>query len=399
MEVLNEIYEKIKTYLNSNDNIDKITELIEIGDDEWNEIIAISDQDIQDYAATKVTDSNEQNSIFKAIQRIKIEKELGKKSAASEIDTSEEIVKIKQVLNNENEIDPLQIRISNQKVIVEYDFKEDSLLQKTIKNIDRWTNENVVDTVSKETGVPSERIEFIDSVTSYINFINEMDGGRGYNYVSRGQKDCTFALKPSLHRIYEDSYKKYAADYEALFRQKLLFHDATSVDMDIEELRAYGQHYGLPTNYLDFTEAHLVSLLFAIEDYHYMKNHAIVYFVDSFSFNRDIVKEERKLIDFSDTALKDSIEKRYSDQSYFIKVGNNNERIYYQRGCFLKVENQESLNKMLQEYTRIAIIDKNAKMDMLKTIFGLGMTFENIYPDKDNMVKTIRFLLENMEER
>ena len=36
------------------------------------------------------------------------------------------------------------------------------------------------------------------------------------------------------------------------------------------------------------------------------------------------------------------------------------------------------------------------KEDILKELFKLGITFENIYPDKDNMVKTIRFIKEHM---
>lgn len=51
---------------------------------------------------------------------------------------------------------------------------------------------------------------------------------------------------------------------------------------------------------------------------------------------------------------------------------------------------------MLTKYTKIAIIDKNHKEDILKELFKLGITFENIYPDKDNMVKTIRFIKEHM---
>ena len=36
----------------------------------------------------------------------------------------------------------------------------------------------------------------------------------------------------------------------------LPFYDDKTEQKNVEELRAYGQHFGLPTNYLDFTEAH-----------------------------------------------------------------------------------------------------------------------------------------------
>ena len=77
-------------------------------------------------------------------------------------------------------------------------------------------------------------------------------------------------------------------------------------------------------------------------------------------------------------------------------MGNCNDRIHFQKGCFLKVEQNDDLKSMYEKYTKIAIIDKNCKETILKELFKLGITFENIYPDKDNMVKTIRFLKEHM---
>ena len=44
----------------------------------------------------------------------------------------------------------------------------------------------------------------------------------------------------------------------------------------------------------------------------------------------------------------------------------------------------------------IAIIDKDFKESILKELFKMGITFENIYPDKDNMVRTIKFVKEHM---
>ena len=147
---------------------------------------------------------------------------------------------------------------------------------------------------------------------------------------------------------------------------------------------------------MDFTEAHLISLLFAVEEYEYTDNHAIVYFVDALSYNRETIKTEKKLIDFSDEELKTSLQREYDDKSYFIRVGNCNERIHFQKGCFLKVEKNDSLEKMFANHTKIAIIDKESKELILKELFKLGITFENIYPDKDNMVRTIKFIKEHM---
>ncbi len=204
-------------------------------------------------------------------------------------------------------------------------------------------------------------------------------------------------MKPSLHRIYSDNYKSHASDYEDRFRQKILFYDEGTNIKNAEELRAYGQHFGLPTNYLDFTEAHLISLLFSVEDYNYSDNHAIVFFVDALSHNKETIRNEIKLVDFSNEEIRNTVEKSFSDKSYFIKVGNSNERIHFQKGCFLKVEPNDKLDAMLEKNTKIAVVDKDSKKRILTELFNLGITFENIYPDKDNMVNTIKFNKANIE--
>ena len=53
-----------------------------------------------------------------------------------------------------------------------------------------------------------------------LKFISSFDD---INYVSRGQKDCTYELKPSLYRIYSDNYKSHASDFEDRFKQKSAF--------------------------------------------------------------------------------------------------------------------------------------------------------------------------------
>ena len=223
-------------------------------------------------------------------------------------------------------------------------------------------------------------LDNIKGVGKKDEIINASDGyARNYLFPKK------LAVEANSENLSKLNNKKEAANYKKDVEKK-----------NAEELRAYGQHYGLPTNYLDFTEAHLISLLFAVEDFEYTDNHSIVYFVDALSYNRDNVKAERKLVDFSDDEMKASLEREYSDKSYFIRVGNCNERIHFQKGCFLRVEHRDTLDRMFEKYTKIAIIDKDCKENILKELFKLGITFENIYPDKDNMVRTIKFIKEHM---
>lgn len=390
--ILDDLYSTICTLLNKTTITDEILACKEVEMFYSEEMMEISDQDISVFLKEKEPDENKRKILFDIFQKIKIEKSIVK--IGNEVE-NEDIIRNKERIRHlfEKVLEPELIELNDNKVCISYDFEEKSKLNNKIKEIEMWEEDNVVTTISKKTSVPIENIAFIDSVSGYIDFIGEFNEN---TYVSRGQKDCTYDLKPSLYRVYENSYAGHSAEYEDAFRQKVLFYDDSTEGKNEEEIRAYGQHYGLPTNYLDFTEAHLISLLFAVEDYAYDDNHAIVYFVDSRSYNRETVKEDRKLIDFSDEELKKTVEKQGRDKSYFIKVGNCNERIHFQKGCFLKVEQNDNLKSMYEKYTKIAIIDKNSKEMILKELFKLGITFENIYPDKDNMVKTIRFIKEHM---
>lgn len=357
------------------------------------ELLEKSDQDIDDFIKSRETDIIKQKKIFDIFQSLKIEKSIDTISSDIKEEANQ---KEKNLIYDffSSVIEPDKIEISNNEVKISYNFSEDSSLRKEINSINMWHKDNVVDTLSNKLHINTENITIINTVSEYIDFICNFEET---SYISRGQKDCTYDLKPSLHRIFKGGYKNHSSQYESAFKQKVLYYDNSVETKDSEELRAYAQHFGLPTNYLDFTEAHLISLLFAVEEFDYIKNHSIVYFVDALSYNREVIKDEIKLVDFSDKNLKKTKEDHYADKSYFIRVGNSNERIHFQKGCFLKVEPNDSLANMYKNFTKIVVIDKDYKESILKELFGLGITFENIYPDKDNMVKTIKFLKEHIE--
>lgn len=390
--MLDILYDLLIEVTGQQSNVDLILQNPQIDAFRSENVIQHTEQEIDDFINTKNISKEKKELIVSAIRKIKAEQFINNIDSSVE---SQEDTKVTEILNDifSDIAEPADVSIENNYVTIRIPFDQESKLMKKVKNIEMWSKENVRETVSSYIGVPLDNIILIDSVNAYIDFISEFEEN---NYVSRGQKDCTYKLVPSLHRLYEEGYVGHASKYESTFRQKIIYYDDTIEKKNDEEIRAYGQHFGLPTNYLDFTEAHLISLLFAVEEYDYMENHSIVYFVDAKSYNQDRIKTEEKLVDFSDENLRESIQKKYSDKSFFIRVGNCNERIHFQKGCFLKVEPGDSLEQMLTKYTKIAIIDKNHKEDILKELFKLGITFENIYPDKDNMVKTIRFIKEHM---
>lgn len=390
--LLESLFEVISIIIKDTKDIKRIIEHEKVKEVAIAELTQISDQNIREFLESKTGSVEEYTFWFEIFQRLKVEQSINDISDEIIEDSKGEKIQIIQKLFNDL-VEPDDIEVTDDKICIRYNLGQDEKLEKKINEIIKWNRDNVAETISKTLGIDIENIAIIDSVGSYIEFISSFDES---NYVSRGQKDCKYKLEPSLHRIYNDSFQLHSSQYESTFKQRILYYDDTTEKKTAEELRAYGQHYGLPTNYLDFTEAHLISLLFAVEEYEYIENHSIVYFVDALSYNRDNVRAERKLVDFSDEKLKATLEAEYSDKSYFIRVGNCNERIHFQKGCFLKVEHRDNLSKMFEKYTKIAIIDKEFKKDILKELFKLGITFENIYPDKDNMVKTIKFIKEHM---
>lgn len=390
--ILDELYNVVSHLIEETEDVDTILKSGEIQLYKLTDIMGKTDQEIDEFVKQKENDKKKQKLLFEVFQKIKLEQSIENISdriAAEEDDNNKEV--INAIFGAV--IEPDEIIIEEEEVLIKYNFARESRLRKKIEDINDWSRDNVIETISRKYGIPIENIAFIESVSAYIDFISDFEEN---NYVSRGQKDCTYELEPSLYRLYKDGYIGHASQYESKFKQRVLYYDESIEKKNDEEIRAYGQHFGLPTNYLDFTEAHLISLLFAVEDYKYVDNHSIVYFVDALSHNRDTIKTETKLVDFSDASMKETLEKRYGDKSYFIRVGNCNERIHFQKGCFLKVEPGDSLQNMFSKHTKVAIIDKDSKENILKELFKLGITFENIYPDKDNMVKTIRFIKEHM---
>lgn len=373
-------------------NIDEILKRKEIEKFKLTEMLEKTDQEIDEYIKANESDEDRQKLLFEVFQKIKLEQSIENIEGTVAAELIDDNKKAIQDLFRKI-IEPDEIEFIDSNVCLKYSFADNSKLKSQIDEIGKWNRDSVIETISNKLGVASENIAFIESVSAYIEFISSFEEN---NYVSRGQKDCTYKLEPSLHRLYKSGYVGHSSQYESVFKQRILYYDNSTDKKNDEELRAYGQHFGLPTNYLDFTEAHLISLLFAVEEYDYVDNHSIVYFVDALSHNRDVIKSERKLVDFSDNELRTTLQKQFSDKSYFIRVGNCNERIHFQKGCFLKVEPNDSLESMFQKYTKIAIVDKDNKENILKELFKLGITFENIYPDKDNMVKTIRFIKEHM---
>ena len=390
INIVNQLVEYIKKHDFANTDVSNIVEK-DIPLD-LSELLQYSDDNILE--SIKQLDKEDNcEKINQIILRIKMEQSIKKYEAETVANNQDEEKNYLLELFSEIAV-PEKIDIEQNKVKIEYSYAKGNELEKKVEGIKKWKIDNAKDTISTEIGVPVENVEIVRTVSEYVDFVSRLEDESAY--VSRGQKDCTFKLIPSLHRAYTGEYVRHSTALETEFKQKVSFYDESLNRKSDEEVRAYAQHFGLPTNYLDFTEANLISLLFSVEEYDYNIQHSIVYFMDALSYNKEVIKEEVKLVDFSNSNEKSVKERMYSDKSYFIKVGNSNERIHFQKGCFLKVANDGDLSPLLENYTKIVLVDKECKEQILRDLFRLGITFENIYPDKDNVVKTIKFMKNNL---
>lgn len=240
--------------------------------------------------------------------------------------------------------------------------------------------------------IKEDSIVVINSLSEYTSFISTLSQG----YLSRGQKDYTFELLPSALRrvdgqlLYDSKEIRIMRDE---FRISLKYFDNRFEHLNDLELEAYAQHYGIPTYLIDFTNAHFISLLFALEEYSY-KQHAIIYFVDSTAFNAECTDNGGIIPNCSDL---ESCNGRGS--CIFVKPNDVNSRIHFQKGYFLRVpENyKHSVINDIVKYTKIILIPQNVKIKILRELFSAGFTFQNIYHDIDNTVKSIKFRI-NMKK-
>ena len=155
--------------------------------------------------------------------------------------------------------------------------KNDELISESAKFV-QWNGEpdDLIRSFASKYDIPENKVSVVQNLSDYIQVISEFNQ-EGHFLLSRGQKDCTFDLVPSVFR-----YKTYEMQEKELvdrFIQNASFYDKTILSKSKESVTAYGQHYGLPTKYLDFTEAHLLSLFFALEEFNYKdrydkRNHA-----------------------------------------------------------------------------------------------------------------------------
>lgn len=237
-----------------------------------------------------------------------------------------------------------------------------------------------------------EEIE-LTSLSEYIEFV---EGISPKFSLSRGQ-EVDKDLLPSVLRKDKNGMALYSkADAKSFindFKHNSTLYIDNSLIKNDNELLVYAQHFGVPTCLLDFTYSHLISLMFAVENaFSYEEDDeekSVVWFLDP---------KELNLNSINGTDIFDlSSEKGYeipndTDIPIVVMARKNNKRIAAQNGLFVYFHqtssalNQISIaDKILK---KVVISHKNGRK-ILKSLYTMGMRFDDIYPELASISKDI----------
>lgn len=135
-------------------------------------------------------------------------------------------------------------------------------------------------------------------------------------------------------------------------------------------------------------------MFFALEEFQYNEKPSVVYIVDTEEYHYDIIGTREKFFDFSNDTEATFHTDKHRDNDIFIKLEDSNERIHFQKGYFLKTASKLSsdLQQMLSQYTHCILVPQDVKETIFNELFSIGVNYESIYPDIDNLVKNIKHI-------
>lgn len=235
----------------------------------------------------------------------------------------------------------------------------------------------------------------INSLSEYIDFVEQISPKYS---LSRGQEQDKDLL-PSILRKNDDGMALYtkanAKSFIDDFKNNSTMYIDNTMIKNQNELLVYAQHFGVPTCLLDFTYSHLISLMFAVENaFSYDiedEKKSVVWFLDPRELNLKSINRT-ELLDLSEEICVDD----RTELPFAVTVRRNNKRIAAQNGLFVYFpQNSAPLNKISiadNVLKKVEIPHKNCKK-ILKSLYTMGMRFDDIYPELSSISKDI--LLKN----
>jgi hypothetical protein len=230
----------------------------------------------------------------------------------------------------------------------------------------------------------------ITKLSEYISYIEDLP--KEFS-LSRGQFR-NYKLLPSALRKDNDGKRQYSKRVIRDFLEKFKMdsHQYLTNPGEIKnevEWMLYAQHYGLPTKLLDFTTSHITSILFAVEKsfQNDINENAVVYFLDPLALNLKY-KQESKIINISGINDNKIIEQ---DGPITINGRKLNTRINAQKGLFILFQDDDSPLDEIEDDSILRKVEicKDDMMDILASLYTIGISFTHLYPELESVAKDI----------
>ena len=181
-EMLEELLKIISLIAKETKDVDEISKNEAILSVDLKELTNKTDQEIDEFIKTNEKDLQKQEHLFSVFQKIKINQSI--EVIEDEMVENQKVEEKRLLLELFSQlVTPDEIEITDEDVCIKYGLNSNSRLKEKIEEVTRWNRDNVIETISNKFNVPVENIIFIDSVSSYIDFISNFEEN---NYVSRG---------------------------------------------------------------------------------------------------------------------------------------------------------------------------------------------------------------------
>ena len=229
-------------------------------------------------------------------------------------------------------------------------------------------------------------------------------------WVFRGQSDCTWGIKSSIYRLFEDfqeifkSYKDRRRRFAKNEHERLnienfqasahLYLDHLPEESNLLEWCSIMQHYGAPTRLIDVSFSPYIAAYFALES----GNKDCCIFAFKHRHFTSIDETDLKTDNYRSQIFEDG--KGSGNNSFFIpyEPKRTNHRLIAQQGLFLVPStNYQTFDKILSNYETNPnvsikyIIPSNLRYEGLKLLRRLNITSSSLFPGIDGFCKSLRY--------